>query len=122
VEPACPASPRGARSGSTIHIVGITLHCQLPLFAGDRRLLCGNPSSYKDYVDNERHLRRIVAVLSDAPATVLTLASSVGLAEDEVLRLLTKLRADGRVIKFADRDEWFLVLERAREGPRTMRS
>jgi predicted Rossmann fold nucleotide-binding protein DprA/Smf involved in DNA uptake len=69
-------------------------------------------------VDNEEHLKRIVALLSKGPATVTVLASSVGLAEDEVLRLLAKLRADDRVIKFADSDDWFLVIERAGEGPR----
>lgn len=74
-------------------------------------LASGIPSSYKDYVNDEKHLEQIVAVLDKGEATVATLASRTRLAQAEVSRLLAKLQDDNRVIKFADRDEWFLLLD-----------
>jgi DNA-binding IclR family transcriptional regulator len=67
-------------------------------------------------MDDAKHLEQILTKLNKRPATAADLASSLGLSKGEVSRLLAALDADDKIVKFADRDEWFLLLD-AVPGP-----
>lgn len=75
MEPACPGPlPRGARNGSTIHIVGITPHKSLPLFAAvelDRPARLMALVRHSQAVSIDRHSVRSIAHAVGAPLFAL---------------------------------------------------
>lgn len=73
-------------------------------------------SLYKEFMDDAKHLEQILTKLKKHPSTAADLASSLGLSKGEISRSLDVLDADDKIVKFADRDEWVLLLD-AVPGP-----
>jgi predicted ArsR family transcriptional regulator len=67
-------------------------------------------------MDDAKHLEQILTKLKKHPSTAADLASSLGLSKGEISRSLDVLDADDKIVKFADRDEWVLLLD-AVPGP-----